>query len=392
MLKIVQGPNAGAEIALVDGLCVTLGRSDSCDIVLADSLLPAEPIQLDTQSDGVAMTAPGEGRVHLTPYHVVTIGATSFAVGPADAPWEPLVWPEAADKAQPAEASSAPAPDEEPQPRPEPPPEAEPRGGKRRIGCVAAVLLVILLLALLAWLFFAFFRRGDGESPLHAPGAEAAAPAPAETFETVVARHALVETNVNGRVVLFGNFKTRAERLAAAAEVYALKPGADLDLSDDESFRASAEDFLFTLTEGALRVAAATNRVLALSGTSPSAVVLKRTLRAMSADLPRLAGVDCSAVRLGDIRPAEPDGEPAADAVAADWEKTGAPRPSAPPRRGDSFNPPLCGILTTPYPCLVLRSGARVLEGATLAGNTIVKIEADSVTVTNATGRFVWKP
>ena len=34
LLKIVQGPNAGAEIALVEGVRVTLGSADACDIVL----------------------------------------------------------------------------------------------------------------------------------------------------------------------------------------------------------------------------------------------------------------------------------------------------------------------------------------------------------------------
>ena len=53
---------------------------------------------------------------------------------------------------------------------------------------------------------------------------------------------------------------------------------------------------------------------------------------------------------------------------------------------------PVCGILTKPYPCLVMRDGTRVLEGAPLGGNVILKIEADAVTVTNSAGRFVWKP
>lgn len=405
MLKIVQGPNAGAEIALVDGLCVTLGRNDSCDIVLADSLLPAEPVQLETQSDGVAMTAPEGGRVHLTPYHVVTIGATSFAIGPADAPWEPLVWPEP-EKTPSAEASGESEAPPPPASEPETPPAEEPGGKRRRPGCLVAALVVLALLLLLAWLLLLFVRRG-GESVqtcgwaerlkalcAPAPAAEAPPAAPKETVESLARRYALVETNVKGRVVLSGNFRTRAERLAAAGEIYALKPGADLDLSDDESFRSAAEDLVFTLTEGSLKVVAATNRVLALSGTSPSAVVLKKTLRAVSADLPRLENVDCSAVRLGDCGSArrEEDAKVDVGAVAADWVKAREPRPAAAVRKTGSFAPPLCGILTTPYPCLVLRNGARVLEGATFAGSTIVKIEADSVVVTNATGRFTWKP
>jgi hypothetical protein len=53
---------------------------------------------------------------------------------------------------------------------------------------------------------------------------------------------------------------------------------------------------------------------------------------------------------------------------------------------------PVCGILTTPYPCLVMRDGRRIMEGATVADSVIVEIGADSVTLTNSTGRFTWKP
>ena len=40
ILKIIQGPNAGAEIALVAGTTVSFGRGESCDIVLGDQMLP----------------------------------------------------------------------------------------------------------------------------------------------------------------------------------------------------------------------------------------------------------------------------------------------------------------------------------------------------------------
>ena len=44
IIKIVEGPNRGAEIALPEGVAVTLGKSDACDVVLADSTLPDEPL------------------------------------------------------------------------------------------------------------------------------------------------------------------------------------------------------------------------------------------------------------------------------------------------------------------------------------------------------------
>ena len=39
-----------------------------------------------------------------------------------------------------------------------------------------------------------------------------------------------------------------------------------------------------------------------------------------------------------------------------------------------------------------MKNGARVLEGAAFGDGIIEKIEADSVTLTNSTGRFTWKP
>ena len=53
---------------------------------------------------------------------------------------------------------------------------------------------------------------------------------------------------------------------------------------------------------------------------------------------------------------------------------------------------PVCGILTSPYPCLVMSNGMRILEGAPFADGVIVKIEADRVVFTNSTGSVVWKP
>ena len=82
ILKIVEGPNKGAEIALVSGVAVTLGKGDDCDIVLADTTLPSAPVTIEASDDGVAVD--GEP---LDQFVVMTTGATSFAVGPADAPW-----------------------------------------------------------------------------------------------------------------------------------------------------------------------------------------------------------------------------------------------------------------------------------------------------------------
>ncbi|MBQ6137767.1 MAG: hypothetical protein IJI73_10410, partial [Kiritimatiellae bacterium] len=93
LLKIVEGPNKGAEIALVEGVAVTLGKGDACDIVLADPTMPDAPSTVEASADGVSLDGSP-----VEPFHVKTLGATSFAVGPADAPWDGLVWPEPEQK------------------------------------------------------------------------------------------------------------------------------------------------------------------------------------------------------------------------------------------------------------------------------------------------------
>ena len=60
LLKIVQGANAGAEIALAEGV-VTFGSSDACDIVLADASLPAEAFAVETSAAGVSLKELPDG-------------------------------------------------------------------------------------------------------------------------------------------------------------------------------------------------------------------------------------------------------------------------------------------------------------------------------------------
>ena len=399
ILKIVEGPNRGAEIALVEGVAVTLGKGDECDIVLADSTLPEEPLSIEASAD--AVTVNGE---QLEQFAVKTLGATSFAVGPADAPWGELKWPEkkelggeavrqlgGEETAQPPAEPTIQTPDH---PTTEPPNHPT----KRRhgcLGCLVVVVLVVLLLAALAWLFRATVRPyaekvlAYARETLHFGGGAGGAGAGAArlmTLSEVASRYGLELEENDGQAKLSGNLKTRAERLRATAEAYEARPGVDLDLSDDESFRSAADDALFTITEGAMKVVAATNRVLSIAGTSSSPFALKRILESLNADLPKLRDIDATGVTYGMVPGDEEiendDGEMPIGVTRARRRATKPNEPSL----------PVCGILTTPYPCLVMRDGSRVLEGAALGGNVVVKIEADAVTVTNATGRFTWKP
>ena len=407
IIKIVEGPNRGAEIALPEGVAVTLGKSDACDVVLADSTLPDEPLTFAAAA--LRVTVGGET---LEPFHVRTLGATAFAIGPADAPWEELKWPakEPAEqepgnekRAEDASASGAarPAPEEKPAPAA---PDATKNEKKKRGGCCGCLVALLLLLAVLLALGW-FFREelkpylakvspcleqivaqtpaGTGAAVV----AEIASPLPAvDPLPDLALRHGLALTNRAGRTVLVGDFETRAARLAATAEAYAAKAGVELDFTDVESLGAAAGETLALVGEKDLRVTAVTNRVLVLSGT---AMALRRALEALAADLPKLRGVDVSGVALA-ARNAEAGLQEPPDARRAPGAVTVARR--APGKSAASPALPVCGILTTPYPCLVLKSGARVMEGAPIGDSVILRIDADSVTLTNSAGRFTWKP
>ena len=405
VLKIVEGPNRGAEIALVEGVAVTLGKGDECDIVLADSTLPEEPLSIEATGD--AVTVNGE---QLEQFAVKTLGATSFAVGPADAPWGELKWPAKGEisrkdaEPQGKETQAEEAHGEEDlrdsaTPREEKADAPEPEKKKHGcLGCLVVLVLLVLLLGVLAWLFRATVRPyaekvlAYARESLHVGGGTGGACMGAAlpmTLSEVASSYGLELEENDGQAKLSGNLKTRAERLRATAEAYEARPGVDLDLSDDESFRASADDALFTITEGAIKAVAATNRVLSIAGTSSSPFALKRILESLSADLPKLRDIDATGVAYGMVPGNEKseegdgdDGETPIGVFHARRRTSKAKEPSL----------PVCGILTAPYPCLVMRDGSRVLEGAALDGNVIVKIEADAVTVTNATGRFTWKP
>ena len=414
LLKIVEGPNKGAEIALVEGVAITLGKTDDCDVILADPTLPDEPLEISATADAVLV-----GGVPLEPFSVRTAGSTGIAVGPADAPWGPLVWPKPEEEAEspksevesPSDSSTAPDGNREQSKAVEGEgngstvqrSNGQTVGGVRRrrgcLGCLLAAIVFLLILLLLGWVFRAALRpraqalrdrislrwHSNGDGVVSAVDTDAPA-SPGFAIEKLAHRYGLILEEDNGRAKLTGNFATRAERLKATAEVYATRPGIDLDFSDDESFRTAAEDSLFTLTEGAMKVSVATNRYLHLVGISESPATLQKTLEQLNSDLPKLRGFDVASVKL--VSPAAPTMQRPNDATMQRRNDATIKRPARPAQP----SLPVCGILTTPYPCLVMRDGRRILEGGMVGDATILSIAADSVTVTNSAGRFTWKP
>lgn len=406
LLKIVEGPNKGAEVALVEGVAVTLGKGDDCDIVLVDPTMPDTPLNVEATAGGVMV----DGKP-VEQFEVMTSGATSFAVGPAGAPWGALKWPKAeAEEKGGGESSSAgdsssasEAPTDSPTTEPPDHQTTEPSNRRRGgyCGCLVALFIVLAALAVLCWIFRDRIRESDRYEQFAKIGKgwysrftresrdAKVSGEKRESLSDIAGKYGLKLVESNGVSTVVGNLRTRRDRLAATAEAYQAKPWVELDLTDDESFRAAADDALFTYTEGALKVAAATNRFLRIVGTSPAPLSLKRTLEALNADLPRLRGVDVSGVVMGVVaRPVEPED----DSVVAGDDGFSVKRAAVRKARKGAPVLPVCGILTTPYPCLVMRDGRRIMEGAPLGDGVIVEIGADSVTITNSAGRFTWKP
>lgn len=435
LLKIVEGPTKGAEIALVEGLRVSVGSGDDCDIVLADGSLPAHAFELDVTATTVTLVKGDETQA-LTPYEIVDVGTTAFAVGPAEGEWpENLARAKGlaagatgAKPGRPADGATGAKPDvaganssaagarlgvkgsaSVASAAGASPAEAEANGNaseRRRRGCLFAALLFLSSLVILAGLLYFFWPRVRAACPaaetarvsvvehsLRAwegakglcraayarcakPAPVAAAPGP--SLAEIAAQHGLALGEWNGAPLLAGNLRRRTERLAIRSLALADDPNVRFDLTDDETLKAAANELLFVVTEGALKAVAASNRVVTLVGRIPTAAALTEAVRALNSDVKGIERLETRGVAVGGTAPTAADEAPA-------LPKRRTAKPSSP-------DYPIAGILTAPYPCVVLRNGTRLTEGASLGTARLVRIAADKLTLTDGGTTFEWRP
>ena len=405
LLKIVEGPQRGAEIALVGGRRTSFGSDDACDLVVVDSSVPAKAFELDVSDAAVTLLVPGEEAKVLPPFEVRQFGATAIAVGPADRPWDALVYPKA-----------------EPE-TPAPPPEATPaepqtptegagtdtaseavatshRGRGCLVAAFAAALLLLLVIVLL-WFFWTPFAQAcpwaerararavavfSGKPPADPTSATGASDETASLAQ-LAKQYALELVETNGVRKLAGNLARRTERQAIRALALAAEPTVQFDLTDDETLLASANELLFVVTEGALKAASASNRVVELTGYVANAAKLEQALRALSLDVPGVARCETGNVQVGGTPPAKVDPTDPTRTVVAAVEP---PRIEAKPVPRKEL--PIAGILLKPYPSVVMRGGLRLAEGAQIGTAVIVRIEADKLVLREGTQEFEWKP
>lgn len=432
LLKIVEGPMKGAEIALVEGLRVSVGSGDDCDIVLADGSLPAHAFELDVTATSVTLVRGDETQA-LTPFEVVDVGTTAFAVGPAEGGWpenlarvaraRPVADATGAKPGEPAADATSAKPGAATEKTADRVTGAKPSSGEggarpdeagaspasparrrgRGFGCLAVVVLLLLLAGLL--LFFwprvraacpaaetarvsvveHSLRAWEGAKGLcraaYARCAKSApvAAAPGPSLAEIAAQYALTLTERDGAPLLTGNVHRRTERLAIRSLALADSPNVRFDLTDDESLKAAADELLFVVTEGALKAVAASNRVVTLTGRIPTSAALEKAVRALNADVKGIARLVTDGVSVGGPLPTATADEPATA------PKRRVAKPSAP-------DYPIAGILTAPYPCVVLRNGTRLTEGASLGTAVLVTIAADKLTLKDGGSVIEWKP
>lgn len=399
LLKIVQGPQAGAEIALVEGVNLSVGRADACDIVLNDASLDDKAFELEVTSERVVAILPDGKDIKFEPFHVVEIGTTALVVGPGEGAWKSLVWPTAANPVSETDSADADAR----APRRE--------SGKPRRGCsccLAAFFILLLLGFAAAWALWKHPEKSKEKlnevsrriKSFYEAGRKKIVDEPSairkmETLGEVAAAYGFQVSQESGKTSAKGDFKTRAERLEATARAYAAHPGVQVDFSDAETLKTAADELLNLVAEGRIRTAEVKGRKVFLEGSASSRASLRRIVEALSADLPKITGADCSGVALGVVQ-SEPDG------AGADDEKNAEPRYKVPRMKAQRAavknnrparpEMPVAGILTVPYPCLVLSDGSRAMEGARFGEYVIEKIERDRVTVRGSEGMFVWRP
>lgn len=404
LLKIVEGPMAGAEVALVTGTRIKVGSTDDCDIVIADATIPV--FTLDVSESAVTLSTPsGETRV-LKPFEINDQGTTALAVGPAEGAWKPLTRPAPEPEAPPEETS--PTPKTEPDAVEPPPPAAEPETkpepkSRRGCGCICAVMGVLLLLVVLAlaWYFWPHVRDryptvaekvetsvSTMQGWFKSVTAKKDPPAPVRgpTLAEIAQQYGLNLGEKDGRPQLTGNVRLRTERLAIRA--LALEENAQtlFDLTDDETLKTSSDELLFVVTEGALKAISASNRVVVLSGYAPNARELERAIRALNADVPGIERLETSAIQVGGTPPQAV----AKTKFAAPGVKAAAPVAAAATAARRDY--PIAGILTKPYPLVVMRNGLRLAEGAQVGTAIIERIEADKLILRDGKTTFEWKP
>jgi hypothetical protein len=106
--------------------------------------------------------------------------------------------------------------------------------------------------------------------------------------------------------------------------------------------------------------------------------------------VPHVEQIDCSRVTLGEATGVVEVAEQGGETASVTAVKTARGYRESQKRIAPKM--PVVGVMTMPYPCLVLKDGSRVTEGAEFGGFIIEQIGADTIRVRGPEGTFEWRP
>lgn len=386
----------GAEIALVAGTRVKVGSGEDCDIVIADASLAAAAFELDVSEDAVTLITPDGEAQELKDFEIREFGSTAVAVGPAAGAWGELYRPEPEASKEGGKGSVDDEKESEgaPEEKDEEGDGAGEKKGVRRLGCLVALLTVLVVVLLLAFLGYRhrerlgeFAGRWTDSASRQVAGKAEESPSVADIAKT----HGLRVEERDGRTVLVGNLKRRTERLAIRAMTLAADRTVKFDLTDDQSLKTSVADTLSLVAGGRLTVVSVTNRVAEIKGRVAGPGELASVLKVLNQDVPQLVSCVTTGVRAAIAAEASPAG--------TGEQQEGTPSPaaknagrSARPSVSAVANMPVAGILTTPYPCVVLTDGSRCLEGSRIGGLELKRITAEELVFKAGEAELKWRP
>ena len=328
ILKILTGPQEGAELELDAGIALRIGTDDSCDIVLVDAMAPAQALELVMEGDDVSVTAAAERifagdaalpvgeKTALPDYTILTIGSTRCAVGDADKPWPPLRWIPLdvllAEKPQPEQEAEKSAEESADKPEQEEAPlsreqlekidelQSQKRAKRGRGFAILSWLILILICAAGMWF------TGRHVWKIAAPKEKEEAKDVAENAhktrleklrERAEALGLTIEEEEDGSIRrIAGNVPKTSQRTVIEQIVKYDCPQVICEMTDDETLARSVKELVWGLTEGRLQLVSLKDRVAKLMGMTNSEEEWNTIVDNIRHDIPRLASVESDVV------------------------------------------------------------------------------------------------
>ncbi|MBR6058855.1 MAG: hypothetical protein IKP58_11865 [Victivallales bacterium] len=321
ILKILTGPQEGAELELSVGIALRIGTDDSCDVVLVDAMAPAQAMELVQEGDDIFVTVAAERifagdaplpvgeKTTLPDYTILTIGSTRCAIGDADKPWPPLRWiPLDVLLAEKPETKEEEKPQEQTPEQPEETPlsreqlekldelQSKQRAKRGRSRAIVSWLLLILICA--AGMWFTGRHVWKIAEPKEKEEAEDIAENAHKTRieklrERAEALGLTIEKEEDGSLKrISGNVPKTSQRTIMEQIVKYDCPQVICEMTDDETLARSVKELIWGLTEGRLKLVSLTDRIAKIIGMTNSEDEWKTIVDNIRHDIPRLAKIE----------------------------------------------------------------------------------------------------